>query len=237
MWTSLTHELVFDYHEGDVFWCTADVGWITGHSYIVFGPMINGATQVFFEGTPTYPDAGRFWEVVERLGVTQFYTAPTAIRALMAKGDEPVTRHDRSSLRVLGTVGEPINPEAWRWYHEVVGEGRCSVVDTWWQTETGGHMLTPLPGATPEKPGSATRPFFGVVPQVLSQEGEVLEGEGEGLLVLARSWPRPGADGLPRPRPLRHDLLHRLPPARTSPATAAAATPTATTGSPAASTT
>ena len=189
VWTSLTHELVFDYHDGDVFWCTADVGWITGHSYIVFGPMINGATQVFFEGTPTYPDAGRFWEVVERHGVTQFYTAPTAIRALMAKGDEPVTRSDRSSLRVLGTVGEPINPEAWRWYHEVVGEGRCSVVDTWWQTETGGHMLTPLPGATPEKPGSATRPFFGVAPAVLNPDGEVLEGEAEGLLVLTRSWP------------------------------------------------
>ncbi|MDT0631122.1 acetate--CoA ligase [Rubrivirga sp. S365] len=195
VWTSLTHELTFDYHAveggaaGDVFWCTADVGWITGHSYIVFGPMINGATQVFFEGTPTYPDAGRFWEVVEKHRVTQFYTAPTAIRALMAKGDEPVMRSDRSSLKVLGTVGEPINPEAWRWYHEVVGEGRCSVVDTWWQTETGGHMLTPLPGATPEKPGSATRPFFGVVPEVLSPDGERLDGEAEGLLVIARSWP------------------------------------------------
>ena len=189
VWASLTHKYTFDHHDGDVFWCTADVGWITGHSYIVFGPLLNGATQVFFEGTPTYPDAGRFWEVVEKHRVTQFYTAPTAIRALMAKGDGPVTRSDRSSLRVLGTVGEPINPEAWRWYHGVVGEGRCSVVDTWWQTETGGHMLTPLPGATPEKPGSATRPFFGVVPEVLSPDGEVLEGEAEGLLVIARSWP------------------------------------------------
>ncbi len=189
VWTSMTHQYVFDYHEGDVFWCSADVGWITGHSYIVFGPMINGATQVFFEGTPTYPDAGRFWQVIEDHQVTQFYTAPTAIRALMAKGDEPVQRHDRSSLRVLGTVGEPINPEAWRWYYDVVGEGRCSIVDTWWQTETGGHMLTPLPGATPEKPGSATRPFFGVAPQVLDPDGTVLEGEAEGLLVIAESWP------------------------------------------------
>ena len=189
VYTSLTHELVFDLHDDDVFWCTADVGWITGHSYIVFGPLINGATQVFFEGVPTFPDAGRFWEVVEKHGVTTFYTAPTAIRALMARGDAFVTAHDRSSLRVLGTVGEPINPEAWRWYHDVVGEGRCPVVDTWWQTETGGILITPLPGATPQKPGSATRPFFGIRPQVLDADGNVLEGEAEGVLVIADSWP------------------------------------------------
>ena len=195
VWTSITHELVFDVHTGadggpgDVFWCTADVGWITGHSYMVYGPLINGATQVFFEGVPTHPDAGRFWDIVEAHGVTQFYTAPTAIRALMAKGDAFVTRADRSSLRVLGTVGEPINPEAWRWYHEVVGEGRVPIVDTWWQTETGGIMLTPLPGATTTKPGSATRPFFGVQPAVLDAQGNTLDGEAEGLLVITDSWP------------------------------------------------
>ncbi|MGB3544340.1 acetate--CoA ligase [Rubrivirga sp.] len=189
VWTSITHELVFDIHQDDVYWCTADVGWITGHSYIVFGPLINGATQVFFEGTPTYPDAGRFWDVVDKYGVTAFYTAPTAIRALMAQGDEFVTSHDLSSLRVLGTVGEPINPEAWRWYHRVVGKGRCPIVDTWWQTETGGTMITPLPGATPLKPGSATRPFFGVQPVVLDGNGEVQKGEAEGVLAIADSWP------------------------------------------------
>ena len=189
VYTSLTHEITFDWREDDVFWCSADVGWITGHSYIAFGPMINGATQVLFEGVPTFPDAGRVWDVVEQYGVTLFYTAPTLIRALMAQGDDFVTRHDRSSLRVLGTVGEPINPEAWRWYHEVVGEGRCPIVDTWWQTETGGHMLTPLPGAIDQKPGAATVPFFGIQPQVLDSEGHVLEGEAEGLLVIADSWP------------------------------------------------
>ena len=189
VWTSLTHELVFDYKPGDVFWCTADVGWITGHSYMVYGPLINGATQVFFEGIPTYPDAGRFWKEVEAHGVTQFYTAPTAIRALMAKGDDFVTAYDRSSLRVLGTVGEPINPEAWRWYHTTVGEERCPIVDTWWQTETGGIMLTPLPGATTTKPGSATRPFFGIQPAVLDNAGNELVGEAEGLLVIQDSWP------------------------------------------------
>ena len=189
VYTSLTHELVFDYHEGDVFWCTADVGWITGHSYIVYGPLINGATQVFFEGTPTYPDASRLWEVVEKHQVNQFYTAPTAIRALMAKGEDFVTRHDRSSLRLLGTVGEPINPEAWRWYHEVIGEARCPIVDTWWQTETGGIMITPLPGATEAKPGSATKPFFGIKPQVVDAQGDVQEGAAEGILVIADSWP------------------------------------------------
>ena len=189
VYTSLTHELVFDYHDGDVFWCTADVGWITGHSYIVFGPLVNGATQVFFEGTPTYPDASRFWQVVDKHQVTQFYTAPTAIRALMRQGDDFVTGTDRSSLRLLGTVGEPINPEAWRWYYEVVGEGRCPIIDTWWQTETGGIMITPLPGAIPQKPGSATRPFFGIAPEVVDEEGNVLEGAAQGLLVIRDSWP------------------------------------------------
>ncbi|MEM0963139.1 MAG: acetate--CoA ligase [Bacteroidota bacterium] len=189
VWTSLTHQLVFDIHDDDVYWCTADVGWITGHSYIVFGPLINGATQVFFEGTPTYPDAGRFWDVVDKHGVTAFYTAPTAIRALMARGDEYVTSHDLSSLRVLGTVGEPINPEAWRWYHTTVGKERCPIVDTWWQTETGGTMITPLPGATPQKPGSATKPFFGIQPEVLDANGERQRGEAEGVLAIADSWP------------------------------------------------
>ena len=189
VYTSLTHEVVFDLHDDDVYWCSADVGWITGHSYMVFGPLFNGATQVFFEGIPTYPDAGRLWEVVAKHGVTILYTAPTAIRALMARGDAFVTAHDRSSLRVLGTVGEPINPEAWRWYHEVVGEGRCPIVDTWWQTETGGIMISPLPGAIPQKPGSATKPFFGIQPEVLDADGNVLEGEAEGILVITDSWP------------------------------------------------
>ncbi len=189
VYTSLTHEYVFDYHDGDVFWCTADVGWVTGHSYIVFGPLVNGATQVFFEGTPTYPDAARFWEVVDKHQVTQFYTAPTALRALMRQGDAFVTRTSRSSLRLLGTVGEPINPEAWRWYRDVVGEGRCPIVDTWWQTETGGIMITPLPGAIAQKPGSATLPFFGVQPQVLDEQGAVLDGEAQGLLVITDAWP------------------------------------------------
>jgi acetyl-CoA synthetase len=195
VYAALTHRLVFDCHteddEGppDVFWCTADVGWVTGHSYIVYGPLVNGATQVFFEGVPTYPDASRFWEVVDRHGVTIFYTAPTAIRALMAQGDAFVTRTDRSSLRVLGTVGEPINPEAWRWYHAVVGGGRCPVVDTWWQTETGGILISPLPGAIPQKPGSATLPFFGVRPVLLDPDGRVLDGEASGLLALEDAWP------------------------------------------------
>lgn len=189
VYTSLTHQYVFDYHDDDVFWCTADVGWITGHSYIVFGPMLNAATQVFFEGVPTFPDASRFWEVVDRHKVTIFYTAPTAIRALMRHGDEPVTKTDRSSLRLLGTVGEPINPEAWRWYYEVVGESRCPIIDTWWQTETGGIMISPLPGAIAQKPGSATVPFFGVQPEVLDAEGNVLEGAAEGVLAIKDSWP------------------------------------------------
>ncbi|RVT83217.1 acetate--CoA ligase [Rhodobacteraceae bacterium CCMM004] len=191
VYASMTHELVFDYRDGDVFWCTADVGWVTGHSYIVYGPLANGATTVMFEGVPTYPDAGRFWEVCQKHKVTQFYTAPTAIRALMGKGEEFVTPYDLSSLRVLGTVGEPINPEAWNWYNEKVGQGRCPIVDTWWQTETGGHLLTPLPGATATKPGSATKPFFGVEPVVLDpQTGEeITSAVAEGVLCLKDSWP------------------------------------------------
>ncbi len=191
VYASLTHEVVFDYHEGDVFWCTADVGWVTGHSYIVYGPLANGATTVMFEGVPTYPDAGRFWEVCAKLKVNQFYTAPTAIRALMGQGPEWVEKHDLTSLRVLGSVGEPINPEAWNWYNDVVGKGRCPIVDTFWQTETGGHMLTPLPFATKLKPGAAQQPFFGVQPVVLEPtSGEVIEGNGvEGVLCMKDSWP------------------------------------------------
>ena len=189
VYTSLTHEYVFDYHDGDVFWCTADVGWITGHSYIVYGPLINGATQVFFEGTPTHPGPSRLWDVVDKHDVNIFYTAPTAIRALMRHGKEHVESTDRSSLRVLGTVGEPINPEAWRWYYNVVGNGDCPIVDTWWQTETGGIMITPLPGAIAQKPGSASKPFFGVQPQIVDAAGEVQDGAAEGRLVIADSWP------------------------------------------------
>ena len=189
VYTSMTHELVFDYHAGDVFWCSADVGWITGHSYIVYGPLLNGATQVFFEGIPTYPDASRFWQVVDKYQVNQFYTAPTAIRALMSKGNSFVEQTSRSSLRLLGSVGEPINPEAWRWYHEVVGNGQCPIVDTWWQTETGGIMITPLPGAIPAKPGSATVPFFGIQPEILDNAGTVLKGEAAGVLAIRDSWP------------------------------------------------
>ncbi|PIE11067.1 MAG: acetate--CoA ligase [Rhodobacterales bacterium] len=190
-WAAMTHELVFDYKDGDIFWCTADVGWVTGHSYIVYGPLANGATTLMFEGVPTYPDAGRFWAVCEKHNVNQFYTAPTAIRALMGQGNEWVEKYDLSSIKVLGTVGEPINPEAWNWYNEVVGKGSVPIVDTWWQTETGGHMLTPLPGATPTKPGSATTPFFGVQPVVLdATSGKVIEGNGvEGVLCIADSWP------------------------------------------------
>ncbi len=189
VYTSMTHEYVFDLHEDDVYWCTADVGWITGHSYIVFGPLVNGCTQVFFEGTPTYPDASRLWDVVDRHGVTIFYTAPTAIRALMKEGDSYVEKTDRSSLRILGTVGEPINPEAWRWYYQKVGEERCPIVDTWWQTETGGIMIATLPGAAPQKPGSAGLPFFGIQPEVVSEEGSVQEGAAQGLLLIKDSWP------------------------------------------------
>ena len=189
VWASMTHEYVFDYHEGDIYWCTADVGWVTGHSYIVYGPLANGATTIMFEGVPNYPSPSRFWDVVDKHKVNQFYTAPTAIRALMGAGDDHVTKTDRSSLRVLGSVGEPINPEAWNWYYKVVGDERCPIVDTWWQTETGGIMITPLPGATPLKPGSATRPFFGIKPQLVNNEGQVLEGATEGNLCITQSWP------------------------------------------------
>lgn len=189
VWVSMTHEYVFDYKQGEVYWCTADVGWVTGHSYIVYGPLANGATSLVFEGVPTYPDAGRFWQVCEKHKVNIFYTAPTAIRALMRVGDAPVQAHDRSSIRLLGSVGEPINPEAWLWYHRVVGEGRCPIVDTWWQTETGGAMITPLPGATALKPGSASMPFFGVKPALIDSEGNHLEGAASGNLVIEDSWP------------------------------------------------
>ena len=189
VYASMTHEYVFDYHQGDVYWCTADVGWVTGHSYIVYGPLANGAITLMFEGVPTYPDSSRFWQVVEKHKVNIFYTAPTAIRALMREGDAPVTGTDRSSLRLLGSVGEPINPEAWMWYHDVVGDGRCPIVDTWWQTETGGILITPLAGATDLKPGSATRPFFGIQPAIVDSEGNILDGACEGILVLLDSWP------------------------------------------------
>ena len=191
VFTSLTHKYTFDYHDGDIWWCTADIGWVTGHSYIVYGPLANGATTIMFEGIPTYPDAGRFWDVVDRLKVTQFYTAPTAIRALMSHGEEVPSNYDLSTLRVLGSVGEPINPEAWRWYHNNIGRGRCPIVDTWWQTETGGILITPLPGCTPTKPGSATFPFFGVKPVVIEAEtGKVLKGNGvEGVLAIEEPWP------------------------------------------------
>jgi acetyl-CoA synthetase len=185
----MTHELVFDLREDDIFWCTADVGWVTGHSYVVYGPLANGATTVMFEGVPNYPDAGRFWQSVDKHKVTIFYTAPTAIRALMREGDDPVKQWSRKSLRLLGSVGEPINPEAWEWYHRVVGDGRCPIVDTWWQTETGGILISPLPGAIDQKPGSATLPFFGVKPAIVDNEGHTLEGAGEGNLVIADSWP------------------------------------------------
>jgi acetyl-CoA synthetase len=189
VYASLTHEITFDYKEGEVYWCTADVGWVTGHSYIVYGPLANGATSLVFEGVPNYPDFSRFWQVIDKHKVNIFYTAPTAIRALLREGDEFVTRTSRKSLRILGSVGEPINHEAWMWYHNVVGEGRCAIVDTWWQTETGGHMITPLPGATPTKPGSATWPFFGVKPVIVDNEGNELHGACEGNLCITQSWP------------------------------------------------
>jgi acetyl-CoA synthetase len=187
--SAMTHKYTFDYKPGDIYWCTADVGWITGHSYILYGPLCNGGTTLMFEGVPTYPDASRFWQVVDKHQVNQFYTAPTAIRALMGAGDDFVSKTSRSSLKLLGTVGEPINPEAWDWYHRVVGDSRCPIVDTWWQTETGAHMLTPLPGATALKPGSATLPFFGVQPAIIDSEGQEIEGPGEGLLMIKQSWP------------------------------------------------
>jgi acetyl-CoA synthetase len=189
VWASYTHEIVFDYHPGEIYWCTADVGWVTGHTYIVYGPLANGATTLMFEGVPTYPDAGRFWQVVDKHKVNIFYTAPTAIRALMREGDAPVQKHSRASLRILGSVGEPINPEAWLWYDRVVGEGRCPIVDTWWQTETGGILISPLPGAIATKPGSATRPLPGIHPVLVDGEGNVLAGAAEGNLCLRTPWP------------------------------------------------
>lgn len=189
VFAAMTHQYVFDYHDGDIYWCTADVGWVTGHSYILYGPLANGATTLMFEGVPNYPDASRFWQVIDKHKVNIFYTAPTAIRALMRDGEAPVKKTSRASLRLLGSVGEPINPEAWLWYHRVVGDGRCPIVDTWWQTETGGILITPLPGAIAQKPGSATLPFFGVQPQLVDGDGKVLEGANEGNLCIADSWP------------------------------------------------
>ena len=189
VYASMTHQYVFDYHDGEIYWCTADVGWVTGHSYIVYGPLANGATTLMFEGVPNYPSPSRFWDVVDKHKVSIFYTAPTAIRALMGAGEEHVKKTDRSTLRVLGSVGEPINPEAWTWYYDIVGEKRCPIVDTWWQTETGGILITPLPGATAMKPGSATRPFFGVKPAIVDAEGKIMDGATEGNLVITDSWP------------------------------------------------
>ena len=189
VYASMTHQYVFDYHGGDIYWCTADVGWVTGHSYIVYGLLTNVAVTLMFEGVPTYPDSSRFWRVVEKHKVNIFYTAPTAIRALMREGDKPVTVCDRSSLRLLGSVGEPINPEAWMWYHNVVGEKRCPIVDTWWQTETGGILITPLPGATATKPGSATKPFFGIQPVLVDGDNNILDGASDGNLCIGHSWP------------------------------------------------
>ena len=186
---AMTHKYVLDYREGDIYWCTADVGWVTGHSYIVYGPLANGATTLMFEGVPTYPDASRCWQVIDKHKVNIFYTAPTAIRALMSQGEGPVKKTSRASLRLLGTVGEPINPEAWEWYYNVVGDARCPVVDTWWQTETGAIMIAPLPGAFTLKPGSATLPFFGIEPALVDAEGKELHGACEGNLVIKRSWP------------------------------------------------
>jgi len=189
LFAAMTHQLVFDYHDGDIYWCTADVGWVTGHSYIVYGPLSNGAITLMFEGVPNYPSMSRFWEVIDKHKVNIFYTAPTAIRALMQAGEDPVKKTSRKSLRLLGSVGEPINPEAWEWYYRVVGDNRCPIVDTWWQTETGGILITPLPGATPLKPGSATNPFFGLIPELVDAEGKVLEGAAAGNLCIADSWP------------------------------------------------
>jgi acetyl-CoA synthetase len=189
LYAAMTHKYVFDYHDGDIYWCTADIGWVTGHSYMIYGPLCNGATTLLFEGVPTYPEADRFWRVIDKHQVNIFYTAPTAIRALMAQGNDFVSRTDRSSLRILGSVGEPINPEAWEWYYHVVGDERCPIMDTWWQTETGGILITPLPGVTPLKPGSATLPFFGIMPEIMDNEGRIIEGVAEGILVISRPWP------------------------------------------------
>ena len=224
VYTSITHQYVFDYHDGDIYWCTADVGWVTGHSYIVYGPLANGAITMMFEGVPNYPTTSRFWEVCDKHQVNIIYTAPTAIRALMQGGNDPVKKTSRKSLRLLGTVGEPINPEAWEWYYHVVGEDRCPIVDTWWQTETGGILITPLPGAIAQKPGSATLPFFGVIPQIVDAEGNELKGAGSRQPMHRRCMAGPDAHGLWRPRALRADLLldlyrpllyrRRLPPRR-----------------------
>ncbi len=189
LYAAMTHKYVFDYHDGDIYWCTADIGWVTGHSYMIYGPLCNGATTLMFEGVPTYPEADRFWRVIDKHQVNIFYTAPTAIRALMAQGNDFVTHTDRSSLRILGSVGEPINPEAWEWYYHIVGNGRCPIMDTWWQTETGGILITPLPGATALKPGSATLPFFGIKPEIMDNQGRIMEGMAEGILVISSPWP------------------------------------------------
>ena len=189
LYTAITHKYIFDYHDQDIYWCTADVGWVTGHSYVVYGPLCNGATTLMFEGVPNYPDPGRFWQIIDKHQVNIFYTAPTAIRSLMGAGDDFVTKHSRKSLRILGTVGEPINPEAWSWYHQVVGDSRCPIMDTWWQTETGGILITPLPGATALKPGSATQPFFGIEPAIVDEQGQELAAESAGHLTIKRSWP------------------------------------------------
>jgi acetyl-CoA synthetase len=189
LYAAITHKYIFDYHDGDIYWCTADIGWVTGHSYIIYGPLCNGATTLMFEGVPTYPDASRFWQVIDKHQVNIFYTAPTAIRSLMAQGDDFVTKTSRNSLRVLGSVGEPINPEAWEWYFHTVGEARCPIVDTWWQTETGGILITPLIGAIDLKPGSATLPFFGVIPEIMDNQGNIMHGAAEGILVISRPWP------------------------------------------------
>ncbi len=235
-WAAWTHELVFDYTPGQIYWCTADVGWVTGHSYILYGPLANGATTLMFEGVPTWPTSSRMWQVIDEHKVESFYTAPTAIRALMREGDDLVTSTSRKSLRILGTVGEPINPEAWLWYHNVVGDGRCPIMDTWWQTETGGHLITPVPGAVTLKPGSATFGLPGIKPVIVDAQGKPLEGEATGNLCIAESWPGQmrtvygdhQRSSTPISRPI---------PACISPATAVGATRTATTGSPAGSTT
>ncbi len=237
LYTSITHQYVFDYHDGDIYWCTADVGWVTGHSYIVYGPLSNGAISLMFEGVPNYPTTSRFWEVCDKHKVNIIYTAPTAIRALMQGGNDPVKKTSRKSLRLLGTVGEPINPEAWEWYYHVVGDDRCPIVDTWWQTETGGILITPLPGATRLKPGSATRPFFGVVPEIVDADGKVQEGATSGNLCIADSAGRARCAPSTATMSVSCRLISRPTRASTSPATAAGATPTAITGSPAASTT
>ena len=237
MWVATTFDWIFDYRADDIFWCTADIGWITGHSYVVYGPLMNGATSVMFDGVPNYPDFGRFWETIDRLGVTIFYTAPTAIRALEREGDDWVTRHKRTSLRLLGTVGEPINPDAWDWYWRVVGGGRVPIVDTWWQTETGGILIAPFPGATELKPGSATKPLPGIHPLLLDPKHQILDGAASGNLCIADVLAGPDAHRLGRSRPLLPDLFHAPIPASISPATAAAATKMVIIGSPAASTT